>query len=143
MQENYIQGCNTICSNEHHAPPISILRSPAFNEALSSFWNVNGMSGEGKIDAILDELTVLRSGKLYGYDKNGRPSKTPLPIDDASYFDSIVDDTFRKDARRTINRYLERAKGGFRYRLHESMIPMVLLIHLARQINICRNSGEH
>ena len=123
---------NALCTCDHHAPAMRVLRSPNFNRHLAKFYAGLGLSGDSTVDWLLTELFDYRTGMLYGFD--GRPLDVDGNVD-------LTDELFGADQRRHINRFRARASQPFRYRLQERLVHPVLMMHFARAIHLCRTQG--
>ncbi|TPW33117.1 hypothetical protein FJU08_00680 [Martelella alba] len=122
----------SICTCNHDAPSLRVIRSPLFNCELAIDINELDLSGDGIADWVLTEVFEYRTGTLFGFDGK------PLPVDENV---NLTDDLWGADQKRSINRYRDRASKPFRYRLQMRLVWPVLLIHFAREIHRCRTEG--
>ena len=119
-------------------PHLRILRSIKWNEELAKFIVSTGMSGDEAIDWILDTF-------------NDHP-EYELVMPDGSVFDPNSDDTIvlatldnlfgKEDQKRGVNRYKERADGGFKNRLCYKLVPSVICLFFAQQILLNELANE-
>lgn len=123
---------NRLCTCDHHAPPMRVLRSVVFNHMLALSYAGLGLSGDATVDWILTELFDHRTGTLYGYD--GKPLDVEGDVD-------LTDQLFGADQRRHITRFRARANQPFRYRLQVRLLHPVMMMHFARAIHECRLHG--
>ncbi|MEO1702368.1 MAG: hypothetical protein AAFR71_09985 [Pseudomonadota bacterium] len=115
-----------------------IVRSVQWNEELAKFIVSTGTSG--------DELLEWIHGTLLDH------PEYELVMPDGSVFDPNSDDTIvlatldnlfgKEDQRRGVNRYKERADGGFKNRLCQKLVPSVICLFFARQILLNELANE-
>lgn len=133
MTEQKRKQSNRLCRCDHVAPKLRILRSPEFNQDLAVFYCNQTKSGDGIVDMVLSEVYVYHAGSLSG------PDEATIPVgSDAKRFDRL----FGQDERRFINRYREKATRLPRNRLDHRCVFAVTILHLARQIRLCRTQGR-
>lgn len=122
-----------ICSCDHKSPPMRILRSPEFNQELAQFYCDQTKSGDAIVDAVLSEIYDYCAGTLSGVDG------AVIPVASGAV---MFDDLFGEDQRRFINRYRAKAVRLPRNRLDHRCVLAVTILHLARQIRLCRTEGR-
>ena len=124
-----------ICTCDHHAPPSRVLRSPEFNREQARYYCDQPMSGDAIVNHVLTEIYDHHTGRLFG------PDGVEIPVDTkvgAAFFDSV----FTADPRRFINRYREKATRPSKNLLDHRCVMPVVILHLARQIHLCRTQGK-
>lgn len=127
----------SVCTCDHFAPDIRLLRSVRFNRELAAFYSQGAVSANAVLDWVYLELLEHRIGVLHDLDD--------APIDlDASDMngDTLLDRVWGIDPGRFINRYRERVRKPSCHRLKLSAVLSVLLLHYARQNWLCRTSGQ-
>jgi len=126
------------CSCNHKAPKLRQIRSTMFNRQLAEDISALGLSGDGIVDWALSELLDHHRGKLLpsDFDMVNRDSDDPKQVE---RFDNLWS---AGDQRRFINRYKDRAKRDFKYRLKMSSVESVAMLHFALEIHNCRSSGK-
>lgn len=119
-------------------PPLRVLRSTAFNKTLATSLSDLGLSGDGTVDWALSELWDHHTGKLISSDFKmvERDSDDPNEVEK---FDNLWS---KSDQRRFINRYKDRAKREFRYRLKMHCVDSVVMLHFALENYHCRTTGK-
>lgn len=129
---------STHCNCNHKAPPLRVLRSTAFNKALATDISSLGLSGDGTVDWALSELWDHHTGKLIpsDFDMVERDSDDPKEVE---RFDNLWS---KSDQRRFINRYKDRAKRKFQYRLKMHCVDSVVMLYFAMEIYHCRTTGK-
>ena len=128
----HIDHAACICTCYHRAPSARILRSPAFNQDLASYWKSYELGVPALYDQILTKLYDHHEGQLLGFDGQ----VIDLHAVDQNG-DDWIDRAFGSDVYRTIHRYLARTDGGFQSRLSTHLMNAVLLMYFARQIATC------
>lgn len=123
------------CSCTHASPPMRVLRSPEFNSELAQYYCDRGSSGDAIVDAVLAEIYDYHTATLVGSDG------TAIPVDSGANT-AELDDLFGEDQRRFVNRYREKATRLPKYRLDHRCVFAVTILHLARQIRLCRTRGR-
>ena len=124
-----------ICTCDHRTPPMRVLRSVEFNRALAQYLSDQQKSGDAIINDLLTEIYDHRTGRLFG------PDGVEIPVDTtagAELFDSV----FGVEPRRFINRYREKAARLPKNLLDRRCVMPVAILHLARQIHLCRTQGR-
>jgi hypothetical protein len=121
------------CHCDLKAPPMRIIRSPEFNIDLAQFYRDLDRSGDATVDWVLTEIYDHRDGRLFG------PDGKEIPVDaDATVFDEL----FGQDQRRAILRYRDKAARPPKRLLDRRCTFTVVILHLVRQINLCRTQGQ-
>lgn len=118
-------------------PPVRIVRSADFNEQLAKFLVSTGLSGEGIIDWVIATLYDHPEYRLI------KPEGTVFnPNSDDTEVLDLLDNLFGEDPKRGINRYKQRANGGFQNRLRTKLVPTVMVLYFAEQILLRELSDE-
>lgn len=132
MQSNTRNEKRTTCHCDHYLPLLSILQSTAFNLNLAAFYDQLGLSGDEIVDFVLDELYFRNDGELFDHERIFVDIEAP---------EYTPDKVFGKSPRRSVKRYLVRARSNYSYRLQRRIFPMVMLMHFAKEIYLCRTQG--
>ena len=119
---------------DFRAPDLRVLRSVWFNQELACYLKRLELSGQGIVDWIMHQLLDVHVGKLTGPDGE----QIRLHTDDVGEV-ARYDRLFSEDEKRFINRYLQRAEGGFKNCLQDRMVHAVAMMDLARQIHLARD----
>ncbi|WP_350335265.1 hypothetical protein [Coralliovum pocilloporae] len=127
---------DNLCSCDHYAPPLEVLVSTAFNRDLAAYWTIEGTGAPEIYKAVLDELTVYHTGKLYGFDR-----KRLDLFKWGEGGDDFIDRAFGQDAYRSLRRYLDRVRVNRVNRLSRVHYDLALLLHHGRSIRNCRLIG--
>jgi len=126
-----------VCTCDHLAPNIRVLRSVFFNRELAAFYSRGSVSANAVLDWVYLELLEHRAGILH--DLNDAP--IDLDASDMNH-DTLLDRVWGMDPGRFINRYRERVRKLSCNRLKLSSVLPVLLLHYACQNWLCRTSGQ-
>ena len=118
-------------------PPERIVRSIEFNEGRSKFSISTGLSAERDLIRVVTTLYdhpeyILLRPDGSRFDPH---SSDPEVLD-------LLDNLFGDDAKRGLNRYRERANGGFQNRLCDKLVPTVMVLYFAEQILLRELSDE-
>ena len=125
-----------VCTCDHFAPNVRILRPATFNCDLAAFYAKDQLSANAVLDWVYVELLEHRTGTLHDL--------ADLPIDldhEDANGDTLLDRVFGADPARFINHYRRRARSRGRNRLKLSVLRPILILHYARQVWLCRSSG--
>lgn len=123
------------CTCNHYTPAARILRSVEFNAELAQYYQDQPKSGDAIINDVLTEIFDYCTGRLFG------PDGVEIVVDTkagAEFFDTV----FGADPRRFINRYRTKAENPPKNLLDRNCIMPVTVLHLARQIYLCRTQGR-
>ncbi len=135
--ETTMPQANSVCTCNHFAPDVRVLRSVPFNRDQATFYVRGNLPANAVLDWTYLELLEHHSGTLH--DLGDQP--IDLDLQDANG-DTLLDHVFSADPARFINRYRARSQKPGRNRLDIALIRPVLLLHYARQISICRTQGR-
>lgn len=142
VENLYLSTSGSVCTRDHFAPRLRVLRSVQFNQYLSSFWASETTTASAVYDAVFEEIYEHRIGTCYSLVLNDQDEEVPLDFDvKDQHGDCLLDRSFGQDPERTINRYLGRSKRRYRNRLSKSLYLPVLLLHYAREIRVSRSSS--
>jgi len=131
--QNYNDDTNqNTCTCDHYLPPTWLVQSPAFNLELAAFYKQLGLSGDGIVDFVLNELYFYHEGDLFDH------QKIFVDVEADEY---APENVFGRSPRRSITRYLDRARNNYFYRLQRRMIPMVMMMYFAKEIYLYRTQG--
>lgn len=122
----------TICTCDHHAPPLRRLRQTDYCTDLARFYRDLGLSGPETVYWVQAQLFDFHEGRLFDFDGK---------LVDVKGDASLTDDIWREDERRTMLRFIDRASGEFRNLLQMRMVAPVMLLGFARDIHLCRTAG--
>ena len=126
------------CSCDHKAPKLRNIRSTMFNRHLAEEISTLYLSGDATVDWALSELWDHHTGKLLPSDFKmvERDSDDPQQV---KKFDNLWS---KKDQRRFINRYKDRARRKYQNRLKMHCVDSVVMLHFALEIYQCRTTGK-
>ncbi|WP_193169968.1 hypothetical protein [Nisaea nitritireducens] len=108
--------------------PVRVIRRPLFNQGLARFYVALNLSGDDTIDWILDELYMRLERDVI--DRNGNL----VDLEDVH-----IEELFGQDPRRYVNAHKQRASGTARQRLHESCVPRVTWMDVAKRNALLRD----
>lgn len=127
----------TICTCNHFAPKLRVVRSMPFNTELAAFYAGLGLSGEGVIDWVMTELYDFHTGILSDC------AKKPIDLKELDRDGlALLDKVWGEDQGRFINRYLEWLHQVRTNRLKRSVVLPVSILHHARSVYQCRHEGR-
>lgn len=118
-------------------PPVRIVKSVDFNEERAKFAVSTGLSAEAYLDWV---LTTLYDHPEYTLLRSDGSRFDPLSSDPEVL--NLLDSLFGSDPKRGLNRYKERANGGFQNRLCDKLVPSVMVAYFAEQILLRELSDE-
>ena len=103
--------------------PVNILRRPAFIHQLAKNVCSLGLSGEGTVDWLHDQIHLEFEGVVIGHDG------LPLPVGDTD-----IEDSFGMDSRRWVNDFKRSEERMPRQKLQARCVARVMYIELAWRI---------
>ena len=130
--ENFARYDNITCTEDLHAPPERVQRSPAAARDVARYWRAKGPS----MPLLLDEIARLILDKHTGRQFWNGQEIERFAVDPGTG-DDWIDQGFGRDPFRDIGNFLNRANGGYKNRLTKSVQQRALLLHFARKIDEC------
>lgn len=126
----------SVCTCDHKASPLRVIRSVEFNRNLARFYSDLGLSGDATVDWVLTQIYDHRSGKLIS------PDGADIAVDAVSRSGvAVLDDFLGRDEKRFINRLRAKATQPLKNRLQQRCVFPIVVLHFARQIHHCRMNG--
>lgn len=124
-----------ICTCDHYMPPFEAWVKPAYNRDCAAYWTAAGTNASRIYDAVMDELFVHHSGRLFDHHREA------IDLFAQNGGNDYIDCAFGKDPLRTLRRYLDRARTNRVHRLYKEHYGLVTLLTHARAIRLCRTEG--
>lgn len=128
-----------ICACTFGPPKVWQLTSVPFLADLARYHSRGDFAASQRLYRVLDEFFEHHTGKLF--DMTGKP----IDFDrEAADGEDLIEWSFGRDWPRGMRRLLERGAHPFTNRMKgsEKLVMRVLLLHYAREIQLCRSVGR-